>query len=215
MKYRHAAALLLLALSPLAANAGTVRGEISRDLADARAEVRADLAEERAKLENENLSLRDGLHFGKERSEDAARRKALPEGEITAKGDLLVDGKAVAIDDAQRRQLLAYRGQVIGLAKLGIDAGERAALLAIDATDVGLFRMMIGAMTGSLERKVKATVVREIQPAVLQICRGLPALRDSQQALAASLPEFRPYATIEADDVADCEREVRSELAMR
>lgn len=214
MKYRHAA-LLLLALSPLAAHAGTVRGEVARDLADARAEVRADLAEERAKLENENLSLRDGLRFGKESRDAAAQRKALPEAEITARGDLVVDGRAVAIDDAQRRQLLAYRGQVIELAKLGIDAGERAAMLAIDATDVGLFRMFVGAMTGSLERKVKATVVREIQPAVLRICRGLPALRDSQQALSKSVPEFRPYATLEEGDVADCERDVRRELAMR
>ena len=214
MKYRHAA-LLLLALSPLAANAGTVRGEVARDLADARAEVRADLAEERAKLENENLSLRDGLRFGRGDREDAAQRDALPEAEITANGDLIVDGKAVALDDGQRRQLRAYRGQVIALAKLGIDAGERAAMLAIDATDVGLFRLVFGAMTGSLERKVKATVVREIQPAVLQICRSLPALRDSQQALAGTVPEFRPYATLEEDDVADCERDVRRDLAMR
>ncbi len=214
MSLRHSV-LLLLALSPLAAHAGTVRSEVARDLADARAEVRADLAEERAKLENENLSLRDGLRFGKESREDAAKRKALPEGEITARGDLLVDGRPVAIDEAQRRQLLAYRGQVIELAKIGIDAGERAAMLAIDATDVGLFRMFVGAMTGSLERKVKSAVVREIQPAVLRICRGLPALRDSQQALSRNVPEFRPYATIEEDDVADCERDVRRELAMR
>jgi hypothetical protein len=58
-------------------------------------------------------------------------------------------------------------------------------------------------------------VRREIQPAVLQICRRLPQLRDSQQALAASLPEFKPYATLDADDVEDCENDVRNELAMR
>jgi hypothetical protein len=88
-------------------------------------------------------------------------------------------------------------------------------MLAIDATDVSLFRMIAGAMTGSLERKVESAVRREIQPAVLQICRRLPQLRDSQQALAASLPEFKPYATLDADDVEDCENDVRNELAMR
>lgn len=214
MNLKHTA-VLLVALSPLAAHAGTVRGEVAQDLADARAEVRADLAEERAKLENGNLSLGDSLHFGKERKHDAERRRALPAGEITPQGDLLVDGKAVAIDAAQRKQLLDYRAQVIALAKTGIDAGERAAMLAIDATDVGMFRLIVGAMTGSLERRVKATVVREIQPAVLQICRGLPGLRESQQALAASVPEFKPYATLEQDDIDDCERDVRSDLAMR
>ncbi|HVI60180.1 MAG TPA: hypothetical protein VM619_15080 [Luteimonas sp.] len=213
MNPKHAAALLL-ALAPLAAHAGTIRGEVRQDLAEARAEVRTDLAQERDRLENGNLSL-DGLHFGKDHGHDARRHKAVPEGEITPGGDLLVDGKAVAIDAAQRRMLLAYRGQVIEVAKTGLDAGERAAMLAIDATDVSLFRMFVGAMTGSLERRVKATVVREIQPAVLRICQRLPQLRESQQALATSLPEFRPYATLEEDDVEDCERDVRSELAMR
>ena len=213
MKLKYTA-VLFVAFSPLAAHAGTVRGEVAQDLADARAEVRADLAEERAKLENENLSLGDSLHFGKHDKHEVERRRT-PKAEITPQGDLLVDGKAVAIDAAQRKQLLDYRAQVITLARTGIDAGERAAMLAIDATDVGMFRLIVGAMTGSLERRVKATVVREIQPAVLQICRGLPQLRESQQALAASVPEFRPYATLEQDDIDDCERDVRNDLAMR
>jgi hypothetical protein len=212
MNLKHTA-ILLVALSPLAAHAGTVRGEVKQDLADARAEIRADLAKERASLENDNLSLGDSLHFGKDDKAARARRQSLPEGEITPAGDFLVDGKPVAIDASQRAQLLAYRAQVIDVARTGIDAGERAAMLAIDATDVGMFRLFMGAMTGSLERKVKATVVREIQPAVLQICHRLPELRDSQQALAGSLPEFRPYATLEEDDIVDCEREVRNELA--
>lgn len=210
MNLKHTA-ILFVALSPLAAYAGTVRDEVSQDLADTRAE----LALERAKLDSENISLGDSLHFGKEGKAEAARRRALPEGEITPSGDLLVDGKAVAIDEAQRRQLLDYRAQVIDVAKAGIDAGERAAMLAIDATDVSLFRMIAGAMTGSLERKVESAVRREIQPAVLQICHRLPQLRDSQQALAAILPEFKPYATVDDDDVEDCENDVRNELAMR
>ena len=216
MNTKHAAAILLLAaVAPFAAHAGSVRSEVRSDLADARAEVRADMAKERAELESGNLSL-DGLHFGKDRKSrhgvgghDADR----PEGEITPAGDFLVDGKPVAIDPAQRAQLLAYRSQVIDLAKLGLDAGERAAMLAIDATDVGMIRLFFSAMSGSLERKVKDTVAREIKPAVLQICRRLPDLRASQQQLAASLPEFRPYATLEERDVADCERDVRAEFA--
>lgn len=211
----RATAVLLAALSPLAAHAGTVRGDVARDLDEARAEVRAELAQERAKLQSENLSLGDGLHFGKEGRHEAAHRRTVPEAEITPAGDFLVDGKAVAIDAAQRRQLRDYRAQVITVAGTAIDAGERAAMLAIDATDVSLFRMFVGAMTGSLERRVKSTVAREIQPAVLQICRSLPRLRDSQQALAATLPEFRPYATLEEDDIEDCERDVRNDLVMR
>ena len=53
------------------------------------------------------------------------------------------------------------------------------------------------------------------EPAVRGICRQLPGLRDSQQRLAASLPPYKPYATLDADDIADCESDVRQEFAVR
>ena len=212
MNRKHIAALLL-ALSPLAAQA-SVHDEVASDLAEARQEVRSEMAQERARLDRENLSL-DGLHFGKDDKRETAKRKSLPKGEITPEGDLLVDGKAVAVDAAQRRQLLDYRAQVIGIARTGIDAGEHAAMLALDLTNVSMFRLIVGGLTGSLERRVEASVKRDIQPAVLQICRQLPQLRDSQQALAANVPEFRPYATLDQDDVADCESDIRNDLANR
>lgn len=214
MNRKHIAAALL-ALSPLAAQAGSIRGEVARELDDARQEVHTELARERARLDTENLDLGDGLRFGKADKDRAAKRSTLPKGEITPGGDLLVDGQAVAVDAGQRRQLLDYRAQIIDLARTGIDAGERAAMLAIDATDVSLFRLIVGGLSGSLERRVEATVHREILPMVLQVCQRLPQLRDSQQALAASLPQFRPYATLEADDVDNCERDMRKDLATR
>ena len=210
---RKLIAALVLALSPLAAQA-TVHDEVASDLDQARQEVRTEMAQERAKLDRENLSL-DGLHFGKDDKREAAKRKDRPKGEITPKGDLLVEGKAVAVDAVQRRQLLDYRTQVIGIAKTGIDAGEHAAMVAIDLTNVSLFHLIVGGMTGSLERRVEASVKRDIEPAVLQICRQLPQLRDSQQALATSVPEFRPYATLDDDDVEDCESDIRNDLATR
>ena len=210
---RKLIAALVLALSPLAAQA-TVHDEVASDLDQARQEIHAEMAQERAKLDSENLSL-DGLHFGKDDKRESAKRKNQPKGEITPGGDLLVDGKAVAVDASQRRQLLDYRKQVIGIAKTGIDAGEHAAMVAIDLTNVSLFRLIVGGMTGSLERRVEASVKRDIEPAVLQICRQLPQLRDSQQALATSVPEFRPYATLDDDDVEDCESDIRNDLATR
>jgi len=213
MNRKHIA-VLFVALSPLVAQAGTVRTEVAKDLDDARQEIRTEMAKARVELESENLSL-DGLHFGKENKDQATKRGTVPKGEITPRGDLLIDGEAVAVDAVQRRQLLDYRAQVIGIARTGMDAGEQAAMLAIDATDVSLFRLIVGGLTGSLERRVEATVQREIQPMVLQICHRLPQLRDSQQALAASMPDFRPYATLDSDDVENCERDIRKDLAAR
>ena len=40
----------------------------------------------------------------------------LPRAEITPDGDFLIDGKAQPVDAGQRRQLLTYRGQVVGIA---------------------------------------------------------------------------------------------------
>ncbi len=213
MNRKHIA-VLVLALSPLGAQADTVKGEIEQDLAEARQEVRMEMAQARAELDTENLSL-DGLQFGREDRKEATRRRNLPKGEITPGGDLLIEGKPVALDARQRRQVLDYRSQVIDLAKTGLDAGERAAMLAIEATDVSLFRLIVGGLTGSLERRVEATVKRELQPMVMQICQRLPALRDSQQALAASVPEFKPYATLDQDAVENCERDMRKDLAAR
>jgi hypothetical protein len=41
----------------------------------------------------------------------------------------------------------------------------------------------------------------------------LPKVLESQQKLAASVPQFRPYASLERDDVEDCERDVLEEFA--
>lgn len=207
--------LLLVGLLPLAAQA-TPKGnsaddEISADLAEAREEVRAELAAARLELETGNLELGDGLHFGKSGKHSAD--ESLPKAEITPHGDFLIEGKAVDIDDGQRKELLDYRGQVIEIAKAGIDIGEASAQAALDVVDRGIFSLVFSAMTGSLERRVEKTVKQTVEPGVVRICRSLPALMESQQRLSTSLPQFRPYATLEADDVEDCEKDIRQEFA--
>ena len=214
MKNTHTAALLLAALLPFSSHAGE-RSEIGRELDKARVELRTELAQERARLETENLALGDTLRFGKRHAKAEAERADRPKGEITPAGDLLIDGKAVVIDAGQRRQLLDYRGQVIGVARAGIEAGQKAALVALEATDVSMFQLIVGGLSGSLERRIENTVKKELRPAIVQICRSLPQLHASQQSLAASVPAFRPYATLRKEDVAECERDVQRDLAMR
>ena len=212
--------MFLASLLPLAvqtANAGDTRidKEISADLADARSEVRTELAAARRELDTGNLQLGDGLRFGTSDARASHADRALPQAEITPQGDFLIEGRPVAIDRQQRQELLLYRGEVIAIAKAGIDIGERSAQAALDAVDRGLFSLMFGAITGSLERRIEKTVRETVEPGVRQICLSLPALRDRQQRLSATLPAFRPYATLEADDVEDCENEMRREFASR
>lgn len=217
---RSLALALLAALSPLAAKAAVTeppetRTEIKREMADARQEVRAEMAKARAELDSENLSLDKGLHFGRNGKRISADGASLPVAQITPNGDFLVDGKAITINALQRQRLLGYRGQVIDLARIGIEGGEKAAMAALDATDVSLFSLIVGGLSGSLERRVEASVKQHVEPLVRQICQRLPQVLASQQELAASVPQFLPYATLEREDVDDCERDVRGEFAVR
>lgn len=211
---------LLALLLPLGAQAAgsapsETRSEIKREMADARQEVRTEMAKARAELGSDNLSLDQGLHFGKDGKRKSAGKDSLPAAQITPKGDFLVDGKAVAINLQQRQQLLDYRGQVIELARVGIDGGELAAMAALDATDVSLFSLIVGGLSGSLERRVEASVKQHVEPLVRQICQRLPQVLESQQQLATSLPQFQPYATLERSDIDECERDLRNEFATR
>ena len=222
MKTRNLLAIALLAAAPLftaqAADGNTgIGGEIRQELANARKEVRIELAKAKQELDTGNLRLDNGFQFGAHDTSKSKRAKAdLARAEITPRGDLLIDGKLQAIDAGQRRQLLAYRGQVIMVAKAGIDVGQRSADAALAALGEGSWvGLLVGAVTGSLERRVERLVKQEIEPGVRRICRQLPAMMDSQQRLSASLPQFRPYATLEADDVANCERDFRNEFASR
>ena len=206
-------------LLPLAAQAQPPRpadtgitAEVRRELGDARKEVRAELAKAKRDLDTGDLQLQDSLHFGKQTK--VKHREGEPVAAvITPQGDLLIDGKPQRIDASQRRQLLAYRGLVVEVAKAGIDIGQKSAEAALDVVDRSWVTLLFTAMTGSLERNVERTVREQVEPGVRGICRLLPRVRDSQQRLAASLPQFRPYATLEREDVTDCEDTVRREFA--
>lgn len=220
MKAAAVTAFALALCLPIAAwsappETGGVREEIRRDLEDARRDIRSDLARARAELETENLDVANSLQVNGDGRRKAKTEPKLPKAEITPQGDFLIEGEAVAIDSNQRRQLFDYRRMVIEVAKAGIDIGEVSALAAVDSVDRGVFSLMVGAMTGSLERRIERTVRNTVGPGVLLICDRMPELRDAQQQLASDLPAFRPYARLETQDADDCRNEVRREFARR
>lgn len=214
------AALALCLLLPVTAQAGEqhptgINAEIRQSLKEARQEVGADLAEARLELTTGNLRIDNSLQFAS-RDDTASRHadSALPRAEITPQGDLLIEGKAQAIDAGQREQLLAYRGQVVKIAMTGIDIGQRSAEAALDAVgESSWVGLLFNAMSGRLERRVERVVRQQVEPAVSGICRQLPAVMASQQRLASSLPQFRPYANLEPDDIQDCKNMIQEEFA--
>jgi hypothetical protein len=132
------------------------------------------------------------------RTDDDSRPKA----EITPQGDLLLDGKAVAVTPQQRAMLLEYRGQIIAIADAGMTLGSKGAELAGKAIGESLGALFSGN-TDEIEKRVEAEAGK-IEAEAKLLCRQLPPMLATQQKLAASLPQFKPYATMTQDDVDDC-----------
>jgi hypothetical protein len=122
--------------------------------------------------------------------------------EITPKGDLLIDGRAVAITPEQRKLLLEHRRHIIALAEAGAEVGMQGADLATKAMGAALKGVFTGN-TDEIEKRVEAEASK-IKASALKLCDQLPAMMASQQQLKASLPEFAPYATMDQSDIDEC-----------
>lgn len=154
--------------------------------------------EARAKLANEPITL-------------ASDNDALPKAEISPKGDLLIGGKAVPVDDAQRALLLEHRTNVVAIAEAGMTIGVRGADLGMKAAGEALKGVFSGN-TDEIEKRIEAEA-EKIKADAVVLCNRLPAVLDSQQRLAAALPEFKPYATMTTKDIDDCHDETAGKPA--
>ena len=126
----------------------------------------------------------------------------LPAAEISPEGDLLIDGKDVPTTPAQRAQLLEYRRQVEGMALAGMDIGVSGANLGVKAAGEALKGVFSGNTDG-IEKRIDEEAGK-LKAQAQALCEKLPAMMATQQALAASLPAFAPYATMDQSDIDDC-----------
>jgi len=159
------------------------------------------IGEAREELRNENISISDGPNININ-GREIRRSGDQPKAEITPQGDLLVEGKAVEIDAAQRKMLLDYRNHIILVAEAGMAMGIKGADLAgqaISETLAGLF----SGNTDQIEQRIEAEA-EKLEADAQRLCAQLPPMLALQQRLAGSLPAFRPYATMTQEDVDDC-----------
>lgn len=127
-----------------------------------------------------------------------------PNAEITPDGDLLIAGEPVPATPAQRALLLEHRRHLEGVALAGMAIGAQGTGIAGTAL-TGLGEAVFGGEEGrkAYEERMEAEG-RRIELEARKLCALLPALYESQQTLAASLPAFAPYATMTRSDVDDC-----------
>lgn len=164
------------------------------------------IAEAQRKLETENVRLGKNhrIHINGQSFGWGEDEGSLPRAEITPDGELLIAGEAVPANADQRELLLDYRGQLLGLTSAGMAVGIQGAEIA-GAALTGVGQALFGGEEGrrEFEARIEAQAQRVKQEAAA-ICTLLPALHDSQQALAAAMPEFAPYATMRREDIEDC-----------
>ena len=178
---------IALLLSTLLLTACMPQADIERSLAEANAEI-----DHAARLiAEENMQL---------------QAEGRPDAEITPAGDLLIDGKAVAVSAEQRALLVSHRTQLAAIATEGVQIGRQGVDLAGKAMKSALFAVLTG--NGErFERRMEAEAAK-IEASARVLCERLPALLASQNALADAVPEFKPYAKMTQDDVGQCAQEV-------
>ncbi|MCU0730503.1 MAG: YggN family protein [Hyphomonas sp.] len=134
------------------------------------------LDQAREKLAKENLSLGGG--------------DQLPKAEVTPQGELLINGVAVPLSEAQRTAMLGYREQLVALADAGMNMGAEGAQLAGQAVS-----QVAGLLDGSAaDAKAKLEAEAERMAAAgLKLCEQVQGLETSQKQLATLIPEFAPY----------------------
>jgi hypothetical protein len=180
----------LLAAALLAACGRGAPAESAGPLSGLADQVAADIREE---LASQNLGLGHG-------------RSNLPDAEISPQGDLIIDGQPVPLDPKQRELALAYRNQLAMVAETGARVGLEGAELAGKAMKEAAKAALSGDEIDVEARiEAEADAVRESAKA---LCEHLPALHAAQQELAAAVPEFAPYATMDRKEYDDCRAEV-------
>lgn len=168
----------------------------------------------RAELRTKNISISDGMNININGHQIHRSGGDLPKAEITPQGDLLIEGKAVPATAAQRQQLLAYRGEILGMAEAGMAIGVKGADIAGEALS-GVVGAIFGGKDGekAFEKRMEAQG-KKIEAEALKLCTQMPALLASQQALSASMPEFKPYARMTQEDVDDCGKDDKPNVAV-
>lgn len=164
------------------------------------------IAEAQRKLETENIRIgsRNFIHINGRSFGTGSDTDDLPKAEITPAGVLLIAGEEVPADARQRELLLDYRGHLLGLAQAGMALGIQGADIAGTAL-TGIGQAVFGGEEGRREYEARIEAEAErIKQEATGLCRLLPELHDSQQALAAAMPEFVPYATMTRKDIEAC-----------
>jgi hypothetical protein len=126
--------------------------------------------------------------------------------EITAEGDLGIDGKNITVDAGQREALKHYYLAATAVREHGIATGKAGAAMAGEALK-GVASSLASGDSRAVDKHVDAQS-KQIEDAAMKICQDIADIKIAQDSLAGSLPAFKPYAgIIKADAASDCRKD--------
>ncbi|MGY1424886.1 hypothetical protein [Lysobacter sp. A289] len=162
----------------------------------------------RDELARSNINLNNEFRYDGDRGQTVAKTSdkdpADPRAnaELTPQGELLLDGRKVETTPAQHALLVQYRQQIMDVAETGMALGVQGA----DLGGKAIREVVNGLLSGNPEQidaRIEAEAAK-LEANAMRLCLQLPALHETQQQLAAALPEFKPYATLAKEDLEDC-----------
>ena len=132
----------------------------------------------------------------------AVRRHDGPEAVISATGELSIAGNSVALEQPQKDIAVRYFANAGALREDGFATGMAGASTALTA----LSSVVSGLANGEPDKIGPAVEAKaaKVEANVEKLCRDLHELAATQDALAASVSEFRPYALIGAKELGNC-----------
>ena len=129
--------------------------------------------------------------------------KGAPEAVIGASGSLQIGHDVIATNPAQQALLRDYYHHAAAVREHGIATGKAGAAVAGQAIS-SVAKGLASGNTDNIDKEVDAKASRVEQEAN-KICLDLVGVKAAQDALAAQLPAFNPYANvIDASATSDC-----------
>lgn len=121
---------------------------------------------------------------------------------ISPTGDLDIRGKAVALSPGQRQLLQHYAAGIRDIQDRGLEIGQHAVQMVGGMLGT-LVSSLVDGDSQDLDRRMRAKA-EPLKEEARALCKDVKSEKQVQDAIAASLPAFQPYAVIEPHPEHDC-----------
>ncbi|WHZ18144.1 MAG: SSU ribosomal protein S2p (SAe) [Rhodanobacteraceae bacterium] len=115
-----------------------------------------------------------------------------PNAHVSRDGDLRIDGKSIAVTPAQRQLLQQYYRQATGVMNSGMAMGKQGVQMAARGVGDAIASIFHGD-SSTTDKRMNADS-QHIEAAANQLCASVKSLGTTQDAIAAQIPAFKPYA---------------------